>query len=75
MKKRDRILNTLKEMMVANSPGQSGGFTSPSNSSGPTAGFDPLLYYKRTKKDKIDQRSVHPSHRRWLKSVKDLINT
>ncbi len=73
--KRDRILNTLKEMMTANAPGQSGGFTSSSNPSGPTAGFDPLQTYRKTRKGIIDRRSVPPGHKRWLQSVKEIINT
>lgn len=75
MKKKDRLIKNLREIMTANAPGQSGGFTSSSSSEGPTAGFDPLLYYKKTKKDKIDQRSVPAPHRRWLRTVKEFINT
>lgn len=69
MKKIDRIINNLREMMVANSPGESGGFTSSSNSLGPTAGFDQILStYRRRKNNSIDMRSVPPEHRRWLKT-------
>jgi hypothetical protein len=75
MNKRDRILNNLKEMMTANAPGESGGFTSSANSKGPLAGFDPLMTYRKTKKGIIDRRSVPPGHKRWLQSVKDIINT
>lgn len=73
MQKIDRIINNLKEMMVANQPGESGGFTSSSNSSGPTAGFDQVLSsFRRRRNDLIDYRSVKKDHKRWLKSIENL---
>ena len=33
----------LREEMVANAPGESGGFSSSANPKGPVAGFDPVM--------------------------------
>lgn len=76
MRKIDRIVNNLKEMMVANPPGQSGGFSGNSSASGPTAGFDPVLDFVRKKRssitNKVDYRKVDPKLRKWLKSVENV---
>tara|TARA_R100001082_G_C4350500_1_gene154318 strand:+ start:758 stop:1075 length:318 start_codon:yes stop_codon:yes gene_type:complete len=46
-----------EEGMVANAPGQSGGFSSSSAAKGPTAGFDPVMgEIERRPKPKIDGR-------------------
>lgn len=75
MKKTDRIIDNLREMMTANAPGQSGGFSSSSSPSGPTAGFDPVLNFVRRKRSEgFDLRTVKPDYRKWLKSVKDVTN-
>lgn len=76
MNRRDRIIGNIKEMMVANSPGQSGGFTSSADAKGPVAGFDSVLSrYKKKRNGQVDKRSAPPSHRPWLRNVKDVINT
>jgi hypothetical protein len=76
MNRRDKIINNLKEMMVANPPGQSGGFTSSSDAKGPVAGFDSVLSrYKKKKNGQVDKRSAPITHRPWLKNVKEIINT
>lgn len=73
MKKTDRIINILKEM-VGNAPGQSGAFTSNANAAGPVAGFDPIqMFQRRRKNGDFDYRSVDKEYRRWLKSVKDIV--
>lgn len=71
-KKIDRIIEAfrnykyLKEMMVANAPGSQGGFSSSSDSKGPTAGFDPTM-----KKMKKPQIKLGPgSRKRWLDFLK-----
>lgn len=76
MNRRDRIVQNIKEMMVANPPGQSGGFGASADAKGPVAGFDPILSkYKKRKNGQVDKRSAPVSHRKWLKNVKEVINT
>lgn len=53
--------------MVANSPGSSSGFSGESPSEGPTAGFDPLLGFR--KRNKIDYRKVPKNYKSWVKSL------
>lgn len=67
MKKIDRIISIIREMMVANSPGSSSGFSGDSPSKGPTAGFDPLLGFR--KRNKIDYRKVPKNYKSWVKSL------
>lgn len=75
MKKTDRIIDNIREMMTANSPSQSGGFGSNASPSGPNAGFDPVLNFVRRKRNNgVDLRTVKPDYRRWLKSVEDITN-
>lgn len=74
MKKIDRITNNLKEMLTANPPGQSGGFSSESNPEGATAGFSSVLdTYRRKKSSLYDMISVPKKYRRWI--VGEIINT
>jgi hypothetical protein len=42
-KKLDKIIQIIREQMVANAPGTQGGFSASSKPSGPTAGYDPIL--------------------------------
>lgn len=63
--KNDRILNkvcNLLEMMTVGT----GGFTSSADDSGPVAGFDPAMSFKRKKDGKVDRRSVKDLYKRWL---------
>ncbi len=72
MKKIDRIINNLREMMTANPPGESSGFSSQSPPEGPTAGYDPLMNVRLSKRTKLpDLRSIPPSRRRWAKALYD----
>lgn len=71
MKPLDKVIRIIKEMMVANAPGKSGGFSSSSDAKGPTAGFDPLIKFKKNKKDKIDYRSVPKTYRKWAKDIEN----
>lgn len=43
MEKIDRIIQIIRENMVANAPGSQGGFSSSADSKGPVAGFDPVI--------------------------------
>ena len=51
--------------MVANAPGTSGGFSGSADPKGPTAGFDPMMGFKRRKGPQI---KIPPgSRKRWMK--------
>ena len=65
-----------EEGMVANPPGGSGGFSSSSNASGPTAGYDPLMkldgrnkYVKKAIKDLMDRREKRESRKAKKKAL------
>ena len=50
-KKLERIISIIREeMMTANPPGGSGGFSGSADPKGPTAGFDPVMGLARRKK-------------------------
>lgn len=67
MKSTDKVISIIREMMVANQPGKSGGFSSSSPAKGPTAGFDTLIKLKKT----IDYRKVPESYKRWVKNIEN----
>jgi hypothetical protein len=69
MKKIDKIITIIKEMMVANPPGTSGGFTS-SGDPKYSAGFDPLLQFKNKNKNTVDFRRVPKKYKDWVKYLK-----
>lgn len=74
MSKLDRIIEIIRENMVANAVGQSGGFGSNSPAEGPTAGFDPkteLGMFRRTIGGLVDKRSkqYNKKYEQWLKSM------
>jgi hypothetical protein len=60
MEKIDRIIQIIRENMVANAPGTQGGFSSSADSKGPVAGFDPVMgkmgkrYWKGKRKQWLD---------------------
>ena len=49
MKKKnlEKVIGLIKEMMVANAAGSSGGFSSSADAKGPTGGFDPVIKPKK----------------------------
>ena len=49
MEKIDRIIQIIRENMVANAPGSQGGFSGSSDPKGPVAGFDPVMGKKSRK--------------------------
>jgi len=49
--------------MVANAPGSSGGFGTSADSKGPTAGFDPVMKFKR--------RFFKGKRKQWLDYLKN----
>lgn len=62
-KKLDWIVAIIKEQMVANASGGSGGFSGSSDVKGPTAGFDPVMGLRRRKGPQI---KLSPgSRKRW----------
>ena len=63
-KKLDWIINFVREQMVANAPGGSGGFSGSSDSKGPTAGFDPVMGLKKRKGPQI--KLPPGSRKRWM---------
>ncbi len=67
MSKTDRILNNIYYIMETMTVGDVG-WTQAAPASGPLAGFDPLMGFKRTKKNKIDFRRVKPSYKVWINS-------
>jgi hypothetical protein len=61
----DRIIQIIREQMVANAPGGSGGFSGSSDPKGPTAGFDPVMGLRRRKGPQI--KLPPGSRKRWKK--------
>ena len=64
-KKLDWIISIIKEQMVGNAPGTSGGFSGSSDPKGPTAGFDPVMGLRRRKGPQI--KLPPGSRKRWMK--------
>ena len=77
-KKIDRIIEAFRhyiqlkeEGMVANATGTSGGFSGSSDSKGPTAGFDPVMSFKMTRRKMPDYRSIPNKYKKWVKSIQN----
>ena len=65
MAKIDRFIQMIREQMVANAAGGSGGFSGSSDPKGPTAGFDPVIgLRKRGPQIKLPAGS----RKRWQKN-------
>ena len=64
-KKIDRVIQIIREQMVANTPGAQGGFSSSSNPAGPTAGLDPTMGCK-----KRYLKGGRGSRKKWLDYLK-----
>ena len=60
----DKFIQMIREQMVANAPGGSGGFSGSSEPKGPTAGFDPVMGMTRRKK--YASLGIG-SRKRWMK--------
>ena len=65
-KKLDWIIRMLREEMVANARGESGGFSSSANPKGPVAGFDPVMG-KMVRRKKKYIKLPAGSRKRWMK--------
>jgi hypothetical protein len=59
MEKIDRIIQIIRENMVANAPGSQGGFSSSADPKGPVAGFDPVM-------GKVKKRYMKGKRKQWL---------
>ncbi len=64
MEKIDRIIQIVRENMVANAPGVQGGFSGSADPKGPVAGFDPVMGTKRRKGPQI--KLPPGSRKRWM---------
>ncbi len=65
-KKLDWIIRMIKEEMVANAPGESGGFSSSANPKGPVAGRDVAMGKMMRRKKKYIKLPAG-SRKRWMK--------
>ena len=63
LKKLDWIISLVREQMVANAPGGSGGFSASADPKGPVAGFDPVMGTTRRKYASLGVGS----RKRWMK--------
>jgi hypothetical protein len=63
-KKIDWIISLIREQMVANAPGSSGGFSGSANPKGPVAGFDPVM-------GKVQKRFWKGKRKPWLDYLKN----
>ena len=62
----NRIISLIREeMMTTQSTAGKPGCSSKADAEGPTAGFDPVMKWRQTRKDK--ERSVHPDNKRKQK--------
>ena len=59
MEKIDRIIQIIRENMVANAPGTQGGFSGSADPKGPVAGFDPVM-------GKVKKRYMKGKRKQWL---------
>ena len=67
MEKIDRVIQIVRENMVANAPGVQGGFSGSADSKGPVAGFDPVI-------SKVKKRYMKGKRKPWLNYLKDTSN-
>jgi hypothetical protein len=63
MEKIDRIIQIIRENMVANAPGSQGGFSGSADPKGPVAGFDPVM-------GKVKKRYMKGKRKQWLDYLK-----
>ena len=66
MAKIDRFIQMIREQMVANAAGGSGGFSGSADPKGPVAGFDPVMGLRRRKGPQI--KLPPGSRKRWQKN-------
>lgn len=61
----DKIIHYIRENMVANAPGTSGGFSSSASAEGPVAGYDRFV----GRRGKVDYRKVPKKYKDWVKNL------
>lgn len=64
MKSVDKVIQILREMMVANAPGTGGGFSTKSPAEGPTSGKDTFIGNKKVQKRYI--YGGQKSRKNWI---------
>jgi hypothetical protein len=67
----NKIIQIIRENMVANAPGTGGALGSNSPNAN-MQGIDPIINlgtFRRTKSNKIDGRSVKITYKQWLRSM------
>jgi len=67
----DKIIQIIRENMVANAPGTGGALGSDSPNPN-MQGYTPVMglgTFRRTKSNKIDGRSVKKTYKKWLNSM------
>ena len=77
MNKIDKVIEYFRNLREENgaptmntgTPNGSIGFSGDADSSGPNAGFDSVMGFKRRKNGKIDGRSASNKYKKWLKSL------
>ncbi len=62
------IIKNIREDAPTMSSGTTG-FSGTSNATGPVAGYDPVLKFK--KGNKLDYRKVPSEYKKWVKSVEN----
>ena len=68
MSKLDRIIQMIRENMVANAPATSGGFSGSADPKGPVAGYDPTMKKRKYAKGGIGSR------KKWLDYLRSSSN-
>jgi hypothetical protein len=69
MKNLDKIISIIREQMVANAPGGSGGFSGSAEPKGPVAGFDPTMGLSMKRKKRYATGGIG-SRKKWLDYLK-----
>jgi hypothetical protein len=76
MSKIDRVIEYFRNLreegastMNTGTPNGSAGFSANADASGPNAGFDPVVGFRRRRNGKIDGRSASNKYKKWLKSL------
>lgn len=70
MSKIDRVIQIIREQMVANAPGTGGGFSSDSPDEGPVAGRSPKMFLLGRKFAKTYAKGGPGSRKKWLDYLK-----
>ena len=76
MNKIDKVIEYFRNLreegsptMNTGTPNGSAGFSTNADASGPNAGFDSVIGFRRRRNGKIDGRSASNKYKKWLKSL------